>query len=158
MWLNGLLGVTVIKDRQQAQRPPVPYGMVDLASWGEVHEQARDITFETTGVPNSEGKLEELATPSIEMEWVFLFMLYGEQGEALMRRVQAGVHLSQIQEPLRPNLVVHEVSRANSIPELVHETWEPRTQVNIFVRGMSSDSFVVDVIEQHNYDVTGERA
>ena len=75
-----------------------------------------------------------------------------------MRKLQSAVHLSQLQEPLRPALTIHEIGAANSIPELVGEKWEPRAQVNIVVRGKSSDGFVIDVIEKHDFNYTGERA
>lgn len=149
-WLGDLLGVTVIKDRQQADRPAVPYGMVDLANWRNLHEHVDDIRFSGDEVVT--------ATPDLEIEWVFLFFVYGAQGENLVRRLQSAVHLTQLQEPLRPLLNIHEVSAANSIPELVGEKWEPRAQVNIVVRGKSSDGFIVDVIEEHGFNFTGERA
>lgn len=157
-WLGSLLGIVVIKDRQQADRPALPYGMVDLANWRNLHDNVDDIEYLTTETPNSEGKLEVKATPDLEIEWVFLFFVYGAQGENLVRRLQSAVHLVQLQEPLRPALTVHEVSGGNSIPELVGEQWEPRTQVNIVVRGKSSDGFIVDVIEEHGFNFTGERA
>ena len=157
-WLGSLLGIVVIKDRQQADRPALPYGMVDLANWRNLHDHVDDVGYLTTSTPNSEGKLEVKATPDLEIEWVFLFFVYGDQGENFVRRLQSAVHLTQLQEPLRPALTVHEVSGGNSIPELVGEKWEPRTQVNIVVRGKSSDGFVVDVIEEHGFNFTRERA
>jgi hypothetical protein len=157
-WLSSLLGIVVIKDRQQAERPALSYGMVDLANWRNIHDHVDDVNYLTTDTPNSEGELEVQATPELEMEWVFLFFVYGDQGENLVRRLQSAVHLTQLQEPLRPALVIHEVSGANSIPELVGEQWEPRTQVNIVVRGKSSDGFIIDVIEEHGFNITGERA
>ena len=150
-WLGGLLGIKVIKDRQRADRPAAPYGMVDLVNWRNLHEHVDDIGF-------TEAVDVVTATPELEIEWVFLFFIYGASGENLVRRLQSAVHLSQLQEPLRPVLTIHEVSAANSIPELVGEQWEPRTQVNIVVRGKSSDGFIVDVIEEPDFNITGERA
>lgn len=150
-WLGALLGVRVIKDRQQADRPAAPYGVVDLANWRNLHDRE-----DATHYANVSG--DAVATPEIEIEWVFLFFLYGASGETLVRRLQSAVHLSQVQEPLRPDLVIHEVGAANSIPELVGEKWEPRTQVNIVVRGKSSDGFVIDVIEEREFTYIGERA
>jgi hypothetical protein len=149
-WLVDLLGVTMIKDRQQADRPPKTYGMTDLANWRNIHDNVDDIAYA--------GEEEVVATPIFEIEWTFLLFLYGAQGENLVRRLQSAVHLTQLQEPLRPDLIIHEVSAANSIPELVGEDWEPRTQVNIVVRGKSSDGFVIDVIEEYDFNITGERA
>lgn len=157
-WLVDLLDVTFIKDRQQADRPQTPYGMTDLANWRNIHEHVTDIKFRDGDTLNSEGKLEVIATPDEEIEWVFLCFIYGAEGENLVRRLQSAVRLTQLQEPLRPHLIIHEVSMANSIPELVGEQWEPRTQVNIVVRGKSSDDFVVDVIEEHGFNFTRERA
>lgn len=150
-WLGSLLGIVVIMDRQQADRPAAPYGMVDLANWRELSDHVDDISY--AAVDDT-----VVATPEIEIEWVFLFFIYGASGENLVRRLQSAVHMSQLQEPLRPVLTIHEVSAANSIPELVGEQWEPRTQVNIVVRGKSSDGFVIDVIEEHGFNFTGERA
>lgn len=158
IWLSSLLGLQVIKDRQGVTRPAQPYGMTDLANWRDLSEHVDDVRYRDLATQNSEGKLEVEATPDIELEWVFLFMVYGAGGEAAVRKLQSAVHLSQVQEPLRPALHIHEVSMANSIPELVGEKWEPRTQVNIVVRGKSSDGFVIDVIEEHGFNITGERA
>jgi hypothetical protein len=150
-WLGGLLSIVVIKDRQQADRPTLPYGMVDLSNWRDLSQNVDKFVYVDSGD-------DVIATPDIEIEWVFIFFIYGPSGENLMRRLQSAVHLSQLQEPLRPNLTIHEVSAANSIPELMGEKWEPRTQVNITVRGKSSNGFVVDVIEEHSFNFTGERA
>lgn len=158
LWLHNLLGIVVIKDRQQADRPARPYGMVDLSTWRHLSDHVDDIDYATGTEFNSQGKREVLATPELELEWVFLFFVYGEQSDNLLRRLQSAVHLPQVQEPLRPLLVIHEVSAANSIPELVNEKWEPRAQLNIIVRGKSSDAFVVDIIEEHEFYITGERA
>lgn len=158
MWLGGLLGVPVIKDRQQAARPAKPYAMVDLANWRELHEQVTTFEYLELESENSQGLLEVKATPINEIEWVFLFFAYGSTCEDMVRKVQAAVRLPQLQEPLMPQLVIHEVSGANSIPELVGEIWEPRAQVNIVVRGVTSDGFVIDTVERHGFNITGERA
>ena len=148
MWLSSLLGLTVIKDRQGARRPPVPYATVDLANFRDVSEQPRDIIYDS----------DVLAQPDIEVEWVFLVMVYGASGADALRRVQSAVHVAQIQEPLMPALVVHEVGTVNTIPELIGERWEPRAQVNLVVRGTSRDTFSVDTIREPVINITGERA
>ena len=156
-WLIALLGIEVIKDRQQEARPSV-YGMLDLANWRNLGQHAADYDYETLATENSEGFPEVRVTPDIEVEWVFLFMTYGTGCENYMRRLQSAVLISQVVMDLQPDLVIHEVSGANSIPELIGETWEPRAQVNIAVRGKASDGFIVDVIEEHQYNTIGERA
>ena len=157
-WLAGLLAITVIKDRQQGHRPDLPYGMLDLANWSPLGENVRDVLYEELETTNSEGLKEVQATPDYEIEWVFLFFVYGDGGADLMRRLHSAWRLTQIQEPINPALTVHEVSTANSVPELIKEVWEPRTQVNIVVRGVSSDGFVIDTIDTHEIGFTGERA
>lgn len=157
LWLHYLLGVVVIKDRQQANRPAKPYGMVDLANWGDLHENVDNLRYEDAVNQSNEPVVR--VTPEMEREWGFLFFVYGDQPDAHINRLQAAVQLRQLQEPLLAlGLVVHEVSRANRIPELIDEVWEPRSQVNIIVRGVSSESFDTFVIEQPEIVITGERA
>ena len=50
------------------------------------------------------------------------------------------------------------MSGGNSLPEFLGEKWEPRSQVNIVVRGKSSDGFIVDIVEDTTLTITGERA
>lgn len=156
VWLHSLLGIVVIKDRQQAERPALPYGMVDLASWGDLDEHETQLRYED--VETAEGPVVRV-TPEVPREWTFLFFTYGDAPDVYMNRLKSAVHLPQVQEALLAvGLVIHEVSTANSIPELVGERWEPRAQVNITVRGVSSESFDTSVIEQHEFQITGERA
>ncbi len=153
LWLGSLLGITVIKDRQGGDRPAVPYAMVDLSNWGDLHQHVERINYRETTDENIEGKTIIMATPIIEIEWTFLLFVYGPQADEYIRQVQAAVHLFQTQEELVPKLVVTEVSRANSIPELIDERWEPRVQVNLTVRGKSDHEFLADIIEKHNLEV-----
>lgn len=150
--------MVVIKDRQSAKRPALPYGVVDLANVRDVHEHVRDELFETSDTPNSEGKLEVIATPEVEQEWTFLVQFYGAGCFDALRRVAAAAHLSQMNESLMPRLVIHEVGTINTIPEFIGQRWEDRAQVNLTLRGTSSDGFVVDVIEDYTIAITGERA
>ena len=157
LWLHNLLGIVVIKDRQQADRPAKPYAMVDLANWGDLHENITKERYEDA-LNEAEEPIVRI-TPEIEREWAFLFFTYGDQPDVHVNRLKSAVHLPQVQEPLLAlGLVVHEVGRANSVPELVGEVWEPRSQVNIVVRGISSETFDTHVIETHEFDTTGERA
>lgn len=156
-WLTALLGLVIYKDRQQMDRPSV-YGTVDLANWRNLSEHPADFDYNETGALNSEGKPEIQVVPDIEIEWVFLFMVYGPGCDNRIRRLQTAVLVEQTMESLLPELVIHEVSSANSLPELVGERWEQRVQVNIAVRGKATDGFTVDVIDEHEYTTIGERA
>lgn len=156
LWLHTLLGIVVIKDRQQADRPAKPYGMVDLANWGDLDENVTQLRYTDT-VVDDEPRVR--VTPETPREWTFLFFTYGDQPDVHINRLKAAVHLARLQEPLLAlGLVVHEVGRANSVPELVGENWEPRTQVNITVHGVSTESFETPVIETPEFTFTGERA
>lgn len=157
MWLSSLFNVTVIKDRQGIKRPTIPYMMVDLANFGEVRQWPSYPKFVDLGTLNSEGLAEVEATPIMEMEWVFLVFYYGAGGDEVLSRLKSARHLPQIQETLMPSMTIHEVGRVNSVPEFVDERWEPRAQVNVVLRGLSSDGFVVDVIEEHEpFDIRSE--
>lgn len=161
MWLNNLLNLTVIKDRQGIARPPLPYIMVDLANFTELHERPADFNWNELDTTNSQGNNEFKATAVMEVEWVFLVFCYGDNADQTLRKVQAAKHFAQVQESLLPQLVIHEIGTVNSVPELVDEKWEPRAQVNITLRGLSSDGYVVDIIEEHSpFDIatTGQRS
>ena len=157
-WLTPLLGVTVIKDHQSAKRPSLPYAVLDLANFRDLYQQPRDILYGQLTTLNTEGEPEVEAVPDLEVEWVFMLMTYGPGCADRLRRLQSAVHLTQINEPLLPHLVVHEVGSVNTVPELIGERWEDRAQVNITVRGTTSDGFKVDVINEPNIIITGERA
>lgn len=157
-WLRGVLGMTVIKDRQSGTRPALPYAVLDLANFRDLHEHVTDFAWETlaTPVPGTDPvKMQRKVTPLVEVEWVFLLMVYGPGGDQALRRLNAAYHLAQVQEPLMPSLVVHEVGLVNTIPEFVSQRWEDRAQCNLIVRGVSSDGFVVDVIEDHTVTFEG---
>jgi hypothetical protein len=57
-------------------------------------------------------------------------------------------------EPLMPSLVIHEVSQIRNVPEWINNAWQPRSQMDVFVHGLTKDGFVVDVIEQTSFETT----
>lgn len=157
-WLNGLTSLTVIKDRQGIARPATPYMMVDLANFDELTQKPSNFAYIELDTQNSAGNNEVKATPVVELEWVFLVFCYGDNCEDTLKKVKAARHLNQLQEGLLPELVIHEVGSVNSVPELVDERWEPRAQCNLVVRGLSTDGFVVDIIEEHSpFDIQSTR-
>ena len=158
-WLYGLLKVPVIKDRQQLPRPARPYAMTDLANWGDLDENVTDLLYEETDTLNSAGELEVKASTLIEREFTFLFFVYGDKGDALTNQLYSAAHILQSQDALRSlGLVLHEVSRSNSVPELIDEVWEPRSQCNITLRAnVQSEGMVVDTIDKPEFSITAER-
>lgn len=153
VWLAGITKIKVIKDRQSIKSPPLPYIVVDLANVVDRDQHVTDIEYKELETLNTAGKKEIEATPKLEVEWTFLVQAYGEAGFELLRRVAAAAHLPQMNESLMPRLVVHEVSAINTIPEFIGQRWEPRAQTNITLRGITSDGFVVDTIEEYSTDI-----
>lgn len=142
-WLSTLLGIVVIKDRQQGGRPQVPYGMLELANWRDLHEHIDRRRWTEDSVESDR-----------EVEWVFLFYAYGPTAADHVRRLQAAVHVDQAMEPVRPLFSVHSVSAANNLPELVGQKWEDRVQVNIVVRGVVTTEFSADTADKPDIIIT----
>lgn len=157
VWLAGIMEITVIKDRQSVNRPPLPYATAEIANIRDVYQHPRDILFEELESENSEGLKEIKATAEVEVEWALLVNVYGDQPTRYLRKVAGAALLAQKNESLMPRLVVHEVGTINAIPEFIGQRWEPRAQTTLTLRGTSSDGFVVDTVEEHTINVTGER-
>lgn len=156
-WLVSTTGFTTIAARQGIARPELPYLMVEKQTSEELTQRPNDVEYVTLTSQNSEGFDEVQATPKIEIEWTFFVYSYGESGDIPLQRVKMAAHLSQIQEPLSPVLNIHETGVLNNIPEFVDQQWEPRFQINIMIRGVSSDDFVIDTIESHTpFDIQVE--
>lgn len=147
-WLMAITGVTVIKAHQGIDRPELPYIMVEPGTISELSEHPEQMNTEVLGTLNTEGLHEVKATPVIELEWLMLVYSFGEGQSSALRKVKQAVHLKQIQEPLGV-LNIHETGVINSIPEFVDQAWEPRSYMNVMVRGVSTDGFVIDTIEEH---------
>jgi len=155
-WLSGLTGATFIKDRQGIARPAMPYGIVEVASWKDLTERPSDDQWDELETLNSAGLKDLKATPLIAIEWTFAVLIYGSEAQNLFRLIQAGIRLSQKQEPLLPYLVVHDLGPVGSVPELVDEVWEPRSHAALTVRGWNTDGFVIDSIQEYDFDYTRE--
>ena len=147
-WLAALLGVQVIKDHQGGKRPPPPYVMVNMTGTVELREHARTTTY-ADGAPGPGGAPAPVtAAPIIEVEWRFSVHAYGPQPTGTLRPVRSALQLAQKIEPLLPSLIAHDVSQVRNVPDWVNEKWEPRAQMDLFVRGLTRDGFVIDVIEE----------
>lgn len=152
-WLATVTGHVVIQAYQGAARPALPYLMVNLTGTAKVRRNPQDIKYTDLETENSEGLLEVKASPIIEVEWRFSIHGYGQTGAIstdLLRPIHSAVELAQVMEPLWPDLRVHETSQTRNVPEYVNEVWEPRAQMDMMVRGVTSDGFVIDPIEQHS--------
>jgi hypothetical protein len=70
----------------------------------------------------------------------------------MLRPLRAAEKLLQITEPLFPAVNVHGVSQIRNVPEYVNEKYEPRAQMDLYIRGLVRDGFVIDVIEQYSFE------
>lgn len=143
-WLRQVTGITVIKAHQGVDRPELPYLMIEQGTVDELSQHPEQLHYSE----NDDSQIE--VTPVLELEWLMLLFSFGENGSNALRKIKQAVHLAQIQEPLMPVLNIHETGVINNIPEFVDNRWEPRSQMNIMVRGVTSgDGFVIDTIEDH---------
>lgn len=153
-WLSGQTGLRAIKAHQGGERPDKPYLMVNLLSDREVRDHPQETETTETQALNSAGNPEVKVAPVIEMEWAFSVHAYGENPTDTLRPLKSRAHVAQSMEPLFPGLTVHEFGIVNNVPAWVNNAWEPRAQANVFVRGLTRDSAIVDVIDKATADIS----
>ncbi|QJD54317.1 hypothetical protein [Aminobacter phage Erebus] len=151
-WLMTRTGLTVIKTEQSGPRPALPYMALGFLGTAEVRELPQEVSFEDV-MAGDPAEPAVKATPIIETEWRFSLHAYGPTPTDHLRPLRSAMHLAQLNEPLMPGLVLHELSQVRNLPEYINETWEPRAQMDVFVRGLAKDGFLVDVIEQYSFDI-----
>lgn len=144
-WLAGITGKTAIKAHQEGAAPALPYLMVNLLTVSEVRGNAQFDDWDEDAAG------EVTAAPQIETEWHFSIHAYGSSPTDILRPVRAAAQLAQMNEPLMPGLVVHELSMIRNVPDIVNTKWQPRAQMDLFLRGIVQDGFVVDVIEHFSF-------
>jgi len=144
-WLHDLTGLTTIKAYQEGPRPALPYIMVNLTGTAAIREWSQAVEYEedTAGVT---------ATPPVETEWRFSVHAFGPNPTSILRPIRSAAQLAQKNEALFPALVIDECSQVRNVPELVNEKWEPRAQMDIHLRGLARDGFLIDVIEHAPFD------
>lgn len=155
-WLRGLTDVTVIKTHQSGPAPAAPYIAVNMTATRQIRQYAQNVEYEesdTSEMDTADESPPVTATPVIEVEWQFSCHAYGQQPTGILRPVRSAIQIAQAQEPMLPNLVIHECSQIRNVPDWINESWEPRAQIDIFVRGLTRDGgFAVDVIEEAPLD------
>lgn len=141
----------VIKAFPDGPRPVLPYVMVNLTGSRTVreHEQTIEFAADAPGTePNTAGEYPPVeAAPVIEREWFFSVHMHGPAPTDLLRPIESAARMLQTMEPIYPDIVIHEISRVRNVPEWVNNLWEPRANVDIFLRGLTRDGFDVDVID-----------
>lgn len=146
-WIRTKTGnTTVIKANQGGTAPALPYIMVNFTGSVEVRKWNSDIEFTETDDLNIAGEKIVTATPVIEMEWRFSVHAYGTIPSDRLRPIVSAMKLSQPMEPLVPGLHVHEISQIRNVPDWINNAWQPRAQMDLFIRGIIRDAHVVDII------------
>lgn len=154
-WIRSKTGnTTVIKAHQGGTAPALPYIMTNFTGSAEVRRHHITVEFTDTGVPNSEGENIITAAPVIEMEWRFSVHAYGTSPTDRLRPIVSAMKMLQPMEPLIQGIHVHEISQIRNVPDWINNAWQPRAQMDLFVRGIIRDSVgTVDVIDQYSFDI-----
>lgn len=150
-WIARVTGKTVIFAHEEGKRPALPYLMLNKTGSRAVRDHEQTIDFDPPypdePVDTSTEYPPVTASPVIEREWAFSLHAYAvEQPSNILRPLDSARRLEQMLEPEYPSLVVFDMSRIREVPEYVNEAWEPRANVDIFLRGLTRDGFVIDVI------------
>lgn len=147
-WVASVSGLVAIKADQGGERPAKPYVMVRHTATRDVreHKQRTDWSEDT-------GDDVVTASPVIETEWQFSLHAYGDEPMDVLRTIRSATHLAQMQEPLLPSYAIYGTSSISYVPDFINEAWEPRAQMNLFLRGLTRDGFDVDVIEEASVSV-----
>lgn len=153
-WVAGLfaVGAVSVVEAYPAQELTPPYITVNLTTISQVrqHEQRTEFTKgEQPADPDEKRPIT--AAPVIETEWMLSIQAYAEDPTALLRPLWSACKLPEKDESLRP-LHIHQTSQIRYVPDFVNNRWEPRAQMDLFVRGLVMDGFVIDTIEQFSFE------
>lgn len=144
-WVKSVTGITTIKAYESGTAPATPYNMVNMLGTRDIRAHEQVIEYEDQGAYVK-------ATPVIEVEWSFSVHAYGANPTDNLRGIRSAAKLSQVMEPMLPSLIVHDVSQIRNVPDWINNQWQPRAQLDLFVRGLTRDGFLLDVIEQTEFN------
>lgn len=145
-WIYDVTGVTTVRAHEGEARPALPYIMVNLIGRDPTN-WSRGSVFAETGNTTPEGKAEITQGPSIEYEWDFSVHAYGENQDFVFHQLQAAQYVQSLAETIEP-LVFFEISSVRIIPEMINAKWENRSNANLKFRGVVTDAFIVETIEE----------
>ena len=144
-WVKAKTGKTTIKSHQGGPAPTGQYAMVNFTVSAEVRQHEQVTEYDEAG-----GDIT--ARPVMETEWRFSVHAYGPQPTDILRPLVSAAKLAQVLEPLLPGLTIHEISQIRNVPDWINNAWQPRAQMDIAIRGLTRDGFIIDVIEQTQFD------
>lgn len=141
-WLSTRTELLVIKAYESGALPSLPYLMVNFLGQREIRAHPQDFEY-AEDLPSE----RVMARPVIDSEWHFSIHAYGDYPSDILRPLVSAAHLAQVNEPLMPGLIIHEISQVRNVPEYVNDEWEPRAQIDLFLRGLTRDGHLIDTIE-----------
>ncbi|TLX12146.1 hypothetical protein [Rhizobium sp. MHM7A] len=152
-WIAAVINATTIKAHQSGPSPALPYCMVNFTGMAQVRAHEQLIEYTPTGQTTPEDKPEISAAPVIEAEWRFSVHGYGSDPTGVLRPIVSASKIAQTMEPMFPALVIHDVSQIRNVPDWINNKWEPRAQLDLIVRGLTRDGFIVDTIDETSFDI-----
>lgn len=152
-WIASVSGSVTIRSHEGSKAPAVPYVMVNFTGMAQVRAHEQMIEYTETGETTPEDKPEISAAPVIEAEWRFSVHAYGAEPTGILRPIVSASKVAQVLEPMFPALVIHEVSQVRNVPDWVDNKWEPRAQLDLIVRSLTRDGFIVDTIDESSFDI-----
>ncbi|MBX4889773.1 phage neck terminator protein [Rhizobium bangladeshense] len=152
-WIASVSGVTVIRSHEGAKAPALPYVMANFTGMAQVRAHEQLIEYTPTGQTTPENKPEISAAPVIEAEWRFSVHAYGSEPTGILRPIVSASKVAQAMEPMFSALVIHDVSQIRNVPDWINNGWEPRAQLDLIVRGVTRDGFIVDTIDETSFDI-----
>jgi hypothetical protein len=153
-WIAAKTSKTVIKAHQGGKEPALPHIMVNFTGSVTLHEHPEDIEYSEGADPPGPDLPPITAMPVLEKEWRFSVHAYGANPTDVLRPIVSAWKLAQVQEPLMPSLVIHDVSQIRNVPEWINNAWQPRAQMDVILHGLTKDGFVIDVIEETSFEAT----
>lgn len=155
-WTRDALGntVPVIRAYQDANRPALPYVMINFLGSRSVRDHEQLIEWSSQFDPETDDPDDPVtATPHIETEWHYSIHAFGDVPTDILRPLKSAAKLMQMNESLYPGVIIHDLSQIRNVPEYVNQAWEPRANVDIFLRGLTKDGFIVDPIDDISIEI-----
>jgi len=152
-WVAARTSLLTIQGEQSEQLPewPTRYLVVRLSTISEMRDspEAQEIVDDEPGDP--ETTISQI--PTMETEWRFSIHAYGPNPTAALQLLRAGSHVQSVNTILSDaGLELHETSLIRNLPEFLNEKWQPRAQIDLFIRGLTRQGDVVDVIEEYAFE------
>lgn len=144
-WIATVINVTVIASHQGGDLPALPYVECNLLGSEEVFRHENDVAYNPPEV-GAVGLVT--ATPDIEREYHFSLHAFAlVQPTDVLRPLASAHRVLHGQLPDLVGAVIHDMGRIRSVPDFINEKWRPRAQADLYVRALTRDGFIVDVID-----------